>query len=133
MESSILKATGVELDLSEENMKNLLSRYSAYGFDMNTNYGGYMKMAYGCLASWIGPVSESEDKYKMNGVLSPLLNSLAHVQNILFLKRENYTDNDEIKMAIMKYGGVSTSLYSSGQKYQYYTGSNNQNHEAVIV
>ena len=39
MESCILKASGDALDLSEENMKNLMALYSDYGWNMNTNDG----------------------------------------------------------------------------------------------
>ena len=47
MESCILKASGDALDLSEENMKNLMALYSDYGWNMNTNDGGYDKMGWG--------------------------------------------------------------------------------------
>ena len=133
LESSIKKATGIEFDFSEENMKNLMGLYSPYGWNLETNDGGYDRMGYAYLIGWLGPVDESDDKYKRDSVLSPVLNSLVHVQNMLLFKRENYTDNDAIKLAIMKYGGVSTSLYSNNQKDQYYTGSATSNHAAVIV
>ena len=35
--------------------------------------------------------------------MSPLLKSVFHVQNVVFLKRDNFTDNDMIKDAILKY------------------------------
>lgn len=133
LESSVKKATGIEFDFSEENMKNLMGLYSPYGWNLETNDGGYDRMGYAYLIGWLGPVNETDDKYKKDSVLSPVLNSLVHVQNMLLFKRENYTDNDAIKLAIMKYGGVSTSLHSNNQKDQYYTGSANSNHAAVIV
>ena len=133
LESSIKKATGIELDLSEENMKDLMGLYSMYGWDLETNTGGYDRMGYAYLVDWLGPVNESDDNYKRDSVLSPLLNSLVHVQNVLLFKRNNYTDNDAIKMAVMNYGGVATSLYSTHTRYQYYTGSASANHAAVIV
>ena len=133
LESSIKKATGIEFDFSEENMKDLMELYSPYGWNLKTNDGGYDRMGYAYLVGWLGPVNESDDPYKRYSVLSPVLNSLVHVQNVLLFKRENYTDNDAIKLAIMNYGGVSTSLYSNHQKDQYYTGSAGANHAAVIV
>ena len=139
LESSILKATGVGLDLSEENMKNLMSRYSMYGWNIDANAGGYDKMAYSYLASWLGPVNETDDPYKLNSLLSPVLNSITHVQNILFFKRDNFTDNNEIKLAVMKYGGVSTSMamyqskYLKNNKYYYCSGNDAVNHVGVIV
>lgn len=139
LESNVLKATGLKFDLSEENMKNLMALYSLYGWDVETNGGGYDDMGYAYLVSWLGPVNETNDPYKMNTILSPVLNSVIHVQNILFLTRENFTDNDDIKLALMKYGGVSTSMYMEqskylkDKKYYYYDGNNGQNHVGVIV
>lgn len=137
LESSILKSINVYYDLSEENMKNLASMYSDYGWAMDTNNGGYEKMAIGYLTSWLGPVNESEDTYNAKSLLSPVLASFMHVQNVVFLKRDNYTDNDVIKKAIIDYGAVSTSLYwsssyLSGKNY-YYTGDQGPNHAVVIV
>ena len=138
LESSILKAVNVSYDLSEENMKNIASLYSDYGWSMETNVGGYDKMAIGYLTGWLGPVNESEDEYSGSSVLSPLLNALMHIQDIAFLTRDNYTDNDAIKKAIMEYGAVSTSVYWSSSyinniKNYYYTGSSSANHAVAIV
>ena len=137
LESCILKATGIEYDLSEENMKNLMSYYSIYGWSEDTNNGGYDRMAIGYLTSWLGPVNESDDEYDDHSALSPILNSLFHIQDIAFLQRSNYTDNNAIKEAIMKYGGVSTGIYwNSGYKNgsSYYCPSvKNENHAVVII
>ncbi len=138
LESAILKATNITYDFSEENMKNIASKYSDYGWAMETNDGGYDKMAVGYLTSWLGPVNEIEDEYYENSVLSPLLNASLHIQNIIFLTRNNYTDNDAIKKAIMEYGAVSTSLYWSSSyvnknKNYYFTGTSGANHAVVIV
>ena len=111
LESCLKKATGIEFDLSEENMKNLIALYSDYGWKMDTNEGGYDSMPFGYFASWLGPVNEMSDLFDDKSVLSPVLDSILHIQNILFLKRDNYTDNDAIKTAIMKYGAVGTSIY----------------------
>ena len=111
LESCLKKATGMEFDLSEENMKNLIALYSDYGWKMDTNEGGYDSMPFGYFASWLGPVNESSDVFDDKSVLSPVLNSILHIQNILLLKRDNYTDNDAIKTAILKYGAVGTSIY----------------------
>lgn len=111
LESCLKKATGTEFDLSEENMKNLIALYSDYGWKMDTNEGGYDAMPFGYFASWLGPVNETSDLFDDKSVLSPVLNSILHIQNILFLKRDNYTDNDAIKTAILKYGAVGTSIY----------------------
>lgn len=138
LESAILKATNVSYDLSEENMKNLASFYSDYGWAMNTNDGGYDRMAVGYLTSWLGPIDESYDAYSDSSVLSAIFNSSIHIQNIVYLKRDNFTDNDAIKKAIMDYGAVSTSIYWSSSylknsKNYYFTGSSGANHAVAIV
>ena len=84
-----------------------------------------------------GTVLESQDPTSGKDVLSPLLGNLLHVQNVIFIKRNSYLDNDGIKDAILRYGGVVTGmLYSSdylrGSSY-YYTGSTYTDHSVVIV
>jgi C1A family cysteine protease len=133
LESCILKASGVEFDLSEENMKNLMAIYSDYGWNYATNNGGTDAMVLGYFSGWIGPVNESDDRYIVNTYLSPLMESLMHVQNIIFLPRSNYTDNDGIKRAILDYGAVYTTLYATGAKNQYYSGTKNPDHAVVII
>ena len=137
LESSILKATGITLDLSEENMKDLMAEFSPYGRQMETNEGGYDNMGYSYLVDWLGPVNESDDEYKINAVLSPLLDGFIQVQNIVFLKRNNSTDNDAIKRALMSYGAISSNLYYHGKYLNgynyYYDGSLASNHAVVIV
>lgn len=140
LESAILKASGELVDLSEENMKNMMQLYSNYGWaKTETNGGGNDNMAIGYLVNWLGPVNEFDEYYDDYSMLSPLLNPVTHVQNIIYLKRDSYTDNDKIKEAIMKYGAVSTGIYFS---YYYFNENNNAyffpaqsyaNHGVVIV
>ncbi len=138
LESCILKATGTSYDLSENNMKNIMSLYSDYGWSMDTNTGGYDDMGVGYLTGWFGPVKESDDAYYEKSTLSPLLNSLTHIQNVLFLTRTDYTDNDAIKRAIMDYGAVATCVYWSSsyikdKKNYYYSGTASSNHAVTII
>ena len=134
LESCIKKATGLEFDLSENNMKNIITSYSYYGNNkIGPNSGGYASTGYNYLTSWLGPVYESSDPFVPTSITSSLLHSIFHIQNVLFLQRSDYTDNDEIKKAIMKYGGVFTQIHYSGNpKYQYYTGTE-ANHAVCIV
>ncbi len=135
LESCILKACGDSLDLSESNVKNLFGSYGDYGWTTETNKGGYASTGYNYLISWIGPVLEEDDPYIINTLFSKIFNSIAHVQNVLFLQRSNFTDNDEIKKAIMTYGAVYTPLKASFDRYgkQYYNESTSANHAVVIV
>lgn len=135
LESCILKATGNVYDLSESNMKNLMALFSDYGWDMDPNKGGYDKMGYGYLVSWLGPINESDDEYNIGTVVSPVLDSMFHVQNVLFLQRNSYTDNDAIKRAILEYGAVATSIHWGGSYNGnvYYSGNEGANHAVTIV
>lgn len=140
LETCVLKASNKTFNFSVENMKNLIEMYSAYGWKMETNEGGYNGMPMGYLASWLGPVNATLDPFDDKGTLSPLLDSEIHVQNIYVLPaRTSYTDNDAIKEAILKYGGLYASYYHSAgylnsktnAYYDPYTG--NGNHAITVV
>ena len=134
LESCIKKATGIEYDLSENNVKNLMTSDSYYGFSkLSANGGGYASTGFNYLVSWLGPVNESSDPFAPYSISSPVLDGIFHIQNVLFLQRSNYTDNDNIKKAIMKYGGVLTPIYFTKNKYQYYNGTASANHAVCIM
>ncbi|MBO7444593.1 MAG: peptidase C1, partial [Methanobrevibacter sp.] len=105
---------------------------------MATNNGGYPDMAIGYLVSWLGPANEIDDMYSIHNILSPLLGSLVHVQNILYIKRDNFTDNDVIKRAIMDYGAVFATLkmrtkWGEIGPYVYNDDDNSHNHAVAVV
>ena len=141
LESCILKATGKEYDLSEGNLKNLAQYFSDYGWDYETNEGGFYRMATGYLTGWLGPVLESEDLTDDKDFVSAVFDSLMHVQNVLYIQRTSYTDNNAIKRAIMDYGAVATEIFfrNSGSYYSpstggyYYYDGNEINHAVIIV
>ena len=138
LESCILKASGDNLDLSEENMKNVMELYSDYGWKMDTNEGGYDYMPWGYLTSWLGPISETDDSFDDHSTLSPVINSIMHVQNIKFLNRASYTDNGEIKRAILQYGAVGTGIYYDPYYFNsihdsYYNWVNSPGNHAVTI
>ena len=137
LESCILKASGESFDLSEENMKNIMAYYSDYGWKLEPNKGGYDDMGVGYLVSWLGPIKEDFETFSDNTVLSPLLNDTIHVQNVIYLTRTDYTDNDAVKEALIRYGAVATGIYYSGSYMKsdsyYYSGSNGPNHAVTIV
>lgn len=140
LETCVLKASNKTFNFSVENMKNLIEMYSAYGWKMETNNGGYNGMPMGYLASWLGPVNATLDPFDDMGTLSPLLESEIHVQNIYVLPaRTSYTDNDAIKEAILKYGGLYASYYHSANYLNsrtngyYYPSLNGGNHAITVV
>ena len=133
------------IDFSEENMKNLAALYSPYGWNRETNAGGTDDTGVCYLVSWLGPIYEADDTYSPKSILSPVLNSFMHVQNVVYLKRDDYTDNDMIKQAIMDYGAVFTSvrMYDENHNrlfannsyisYLYYNGTNKTCDHAVSI
>ena len=140
LESCILKASNETYDFSENNLKNLIAFYSDYGWDMQTNEGGYPIMSVGYLVSWLGPILESEDPFDDYNVLSGVSNSVMHVQNIVYLPRYSLTDNDLIKEGIMRYGAVYTGIdYESEylntrtSAYYYPSSYGAGNHAVTIV
>ena len=140
LESCIIKANATVYDFSEQNMKNIVASFSDYGtISYETNDGGNSWLAMGYLSSWLGPISDEKDVYSSN-VLSNLYNASTHIQNILFIPRNSYEDNDAIKTALMKYGAVATSMfyddyYLADDSVSYYCDSeySDTNHAVTIV
>ena len=135
VETAVKKATGIELDLSEGNLKNLISMYSIFGenIDPNGGRGAYEGCLY--LISGLGPVLESVDATG-DFQYSPLLNNILLISNIpqATRNRTNLLDNDNIKEAIMKYGGVRISYLAEDQKdYSYYHNNTTANNHAVTL
>ena len=99
-----------------------------------------MSMAY--LLSWKGPVLESDDPYG-DGVSPDGLKAVKHVQGVELVPGKDY---EKIKRAVLQYGGVQSSLYTSmtneesrsahynEDQYAYcYIGSEPPNHDSVII
>ena len=138
LESSILLNTGIYYDLSENNQKNIMALYSKDGYHIFPNDGGYDSMFLGYLTGWLGPVLEVNDTYDDYDTVSPLLDSIVRVQDVYGVYRSSYTDNDDVKRAIMKYGAIYTSMYMSTSYLNsltngyYYTGGG-ANHAVTVV
>lgn len=139
LESAILKATNVTYDFSEENFKNIMAQFSDYGWiNRIPNTGGNSEMGLGYITSWLGPVNDIDEEYNPTSLLSPVLPSVVHVQNIAFLNRKTFTDNDDIKRALINYGGVLSAIgiysnYFKGSNYYCNNPNADLNHEVVIV
>ena len=114
-ESALLKATGVEYDFSENNMQNSMIMYSLFGSKLLSEGGtGVSGAAY--ILAWLGAFPTEDDSYDELGKISPYLMSYfnVHVQNAVFIPvRDNFTDNDALKEAIMKYGYVTVYYYAA--------------------
>ena len=124
LEACLKKATGIEYDFSEENVKNLMSEYSLFDLDIGPNSGGNLYMVIAYLAGWFGPTYDVNDVYDDYSALSVIYDSVVHVQNVYILpERENFYDNDIIKQAVLQYGAVSIGIDLS----------QNQGHAVTIV
>ena len=146
LESHLLKTESktydfsTEYDFSENNLKNVMSSIGRQGINRTVIGGGDSNFALSYLLRWSGPILEKFDKYELDG-LNPVNNipiefnnSAKHIQGVKYIhKRDNATDNNEIKRAIMDYGGVVTSMwwirdlnkYEIGDNY-YYDGNANE-------
>ena len=139
LESCILKLTGNTYDLSEQNLKNLMALFSNYGWNSLTNDGGKVGMTTGYLSSWLGPVLDSSDKYSDRNFLSNVFDAIFHIDNIILLQRDNFTDNDAVKRAVLTYGAVGGDLcylddFLNNRNNAYYcNGKYSSNHAITIV
>ena len=138
------KTTDV-LDFSEWNMVTNTSNKSTIGWDLATQadrkQGGNIQRAISYLTRWDGPVWESEDVYPTgnDGEWKEIGNPLYHVQDVVFIPtRKNALDNDGIKNALMQYGAVHSSYYSTTSLYNadqstYYSPYGAGNAHAIVI
>lgn len=114
LESNLLINKDGAYDFSEINLA------VNHGRNLSPIQGGnyYMSTAY--LARWEGPVSEADDPNPNPATPDNIIprSGIApekHIQNVLFIpKRNNFTDNDLIKQAVMNYGAVATTMSTAG-------------------
>ena len=136
LETALKKATGIEYDLSENNVKNIISWYSAYGWNRDPNRGAGQWDGSSYLVNSMGPIYESEDVTSHFG-FSPLVSNTVHVSNIALASRsrDNPLANDEVKRALMMYGGVRASMHVGPSKgYNFYQDETTTcNHAVTIV
>ncbi len=105
------------LDFSEWNMASNSARNAPDGFD--SNEGGNYKKSTAYLARWDGAVLEKNDPYPVypNGVYREV-DADYHVQEVLWIpERKNWSDNSEIKAAIMNYGAMYQSFMVEGNHF----------------
>lgn len=111
-------------------------------FALEGDMGGEYTMAIAYLASWRGPVLEEEDPYG-DGRTNEEAEVVYHLEDAMVLQSKDYNG---IKKAVLKYGGVQTSIftyltssYSSSYYYNadkaayYFDGEGKSNHDVVIV
>ena len=137
LESVLLRKTGVTYDLSENNEKNTLLKYSVIGnshSEPNSGNNDFEPISY--FVGWFGPLNETYDPYVARSFVSPVLNSTMHIQDIYIIpERQTELDNEKIKQAVYNFGAVSTGIASSGlySGVNVYSTSANINHGVTIV
>lgn len=144
MESYLLKYDNVSYDFSENNMKNTMNIYSYTGSDLSTEGNYLLALAY--LLRWSGAINETDDPYSANSTSSPPdLTPVKYLSDVLYVPlRQGYLDNDQIKLAILKYGAVFASMYADdindtdgvydkGYKNAYFNIRTDTNHAVAIV
>ena len=112
------------------------------GFSLDLSEGGEHTMSIAYMAAWRGPVLEEDDPYG-DGKTDESLTAVKHLKEAIII---NERDDNKIKSAIYKYGGVETSIYLEmpyGESYSvyynpdtasyYYDGYEEPNHDLVIV
>jgi C1A family cysteine protease len=128
-------------DLSEDNM------VLTSGFDNDGdpyNWGGNLQMSTAYLVRWGGPVDADVDAYG-DSRTPPRLTPRKHVQEVDWIPaRGGPLDNDNVKRAVMRYGGVWVAMswqdsasgsvyYDAINKSYYYFGYAYANHAVLIV
>jgi len=121
LESCILKATGVEYDLSEDRLAELSNEFlpsdDTLPDEKKRNGSGKPFDVIGYYSSWLGAVKE-------NYVQNPV--NLINIQNILIIKPSSKTSTD-IKNAILTYGAVVAGYYQD-KNYTYFNDKNGKNY-----
>ncbi len=112
IESALLKSCGIKIDLSQNNMRNLMLKYSNYGHKLITE-AGMCSLSVSYLVSWLGTFSQDYDSYDEFGKISPLISSGEdiHIQDVMFVSNFAEDNGSYIKSAIFKYGSVDASFY----------------------
>ncbi len=107
----------------------------------NNNAGGAFTNALAYLLSWNGPINKSSSNIELSG------NDVDEVKHVQEARFYTHNDRNDIKWAVYKYGGVSTSIYAnvansnlnSSNYYNMetnaycYNGANGPNHEITII
>ena len=127
---------------AEENVYSVDHMSLNNGYSLDISDGGEHTMSIAYMAAWRGPVYEKDDEYG-DGVTNEKLTAVKHLEEAIIMKSR---DDNKIKSAVYKYGGVETSIYmempygSTASEYYnidncsyYYNGINSPNHDIVIV
>jgi len=139
LESRLMPAR--QWDFSEDNMV-LRSGFDHEG--STYNWGGNLQMSTAYLARWDGPIRQEDDPYG-DDYNPPDLEPRLHVQSVKWLPaRSHALDNDNLKQAVRRFGGVYVGMCwqgaAAGSTYfdprnasYYYFGFSYANHAVLAV
>ena len=118
IESAFKMATGIDLDISEDNIQNSGLRYSFYGKPSNTE-GGKLLGGLAYALSWLGIVNSEYDAYDELGKISQILFTpdSYHLTDAMFVNSNNRT---AIKEALLKYGALTIHINGANPNNLYY-------------
>jgi len=118
LESAFKIATGIDLDISEDNIQNSGLRYSFYGKPSNTE-GGKLIGGLGYVLSWLGIVNSEYDTYDELGKISQILFTpdSYHFTDAMFVNTNN---RNAIKEALLKYGALTIHINGANPNNLYY-------------
>ena len=107
LETSLLRATGIRYDISENYIQNLQIRYSEFGSLWNCE-GGFLYLAVANALSWLS-VGENDDVYDEVGKLSVFVDTANKIrlQDVYFIMPNAADYVADVKKAILNYGAVS--------------------------
>lgn len=135
LESVLLNHKNGLYDFSEKHLRNM------HGFDWSADKGGNRDMATAYLVSGKGPIAEKDDPFNEVIPISPNnVERLFDIEKVIFLPNgDTPGGRNEIKRAIMEYGGVysvvnNNSFYGREENYSFYnSGHGGANHAITIV
>ena len=116
IESSLLRATGISYNLSQNYVQNLQLKYARNG-DLRISLTGFSYSGLGYALSWYG-VLPMDGPYDDRGMLADtdLADARIHVQDAMFIFPGANNTNDLIKHALLKYGPVTVQvILASGE------------------
>ena len=118
LESAFKMATGIALDISEDNIQNSGLKYSIYGKPSITE-GGFLLGGLGYVLSWLGIVNTEYDEYDEFGKISQILFTpdSYHITDAIFIDTDNRT---AIKQALLKHGGLTIHINGADPDNKYY-------------
>ena len=118
LESAFKIATGITLDISENNIQNSGLRYSIFGKPSLTE-GGYLISGAGYVLSWLGIVNAEYDVYDELGKISQILFTpdSYHFTDVMFVNTKNST---AVKQALLKYGALTIHVNGADPQNKYY-------------